>query len=128
MTFAVRRDEQQYPNLSDFLEVSGSHLVFPGGLREKVEEAAIFSADGNDVDHVMVELRSGKIRIKGSGTSGWHQTMAKVGYTGEPLRFMVAPKLLCEFSDRVNECTVSKDRLLVQGPSYTWVGNLVVLE
>lgn len=125
LIFSLRRYEERYPDMTSFYDVEGTPLAFPGGIREMVEKANIFSSNGTgDLNQVLVEIKQGKIRIKGSGAYGWHQEVRKTTFDADEIRFMIPPKLLIEFSDKANECIITSTRLLVDGGKYKWLGCL----
>src|SRR5690606_27675400 len=108
---SMRRHVEEYPDLSPIFEMNGSRTVLPKGLGEACEKAEIFSQENTEDNHVFVELQPGKLRIKGSGVSGWYKESKKIQYDGEPISFYIPPKLMAELSKRHNECEITADRL-----------------
>ena len=126
LTYSVRKYEEPYPEMTKFYKVKGNTLQFPGGLKEKIDAANLFSSDStNETNQILIELSPGKMKIKGTGSYGWHEVRSKVSYTGDPLSFLVSPRLLADFSSKAHECSVTAERLLVNGDGYKWLGCLV---
>jgi DNA polymerase III sliding clamp (beta) subunit (PCNA family) len=122
LILSCRRYMESYPDISKMLQVGEGHpATLPKGLAEAAERAQIFSAENGEDDEVFVELVPGKLRIKGQGTSGWYQEVKRLAYDGDSMSFFVSPKLLIELTKRHNECTVSSDRLMVNGGKFTYV-------
>lgn len=129
LMYSVRKYHEPYPEMTAFYKVEGHPLTFPGGLAEKVDAVNHFSSDStNEVNHVFVDLRPGKMKLKGIGSYGWHEVRCKVTYSGEPLLFNVSPRLLVDFSSKAHECSVTSERLLVNGGNYKWLGCLVAVD
>ena len=48
----------------------------------------------------------------------------KVKYDGPPIKFMISPRLLTEILKRTTDCVITKDRLVIDGGKFTYVGCL----
>lgn len=125
---ACRRWVDEYKDLKPMFRVEGETMTLPKGLAEAAEKAEIFSSENSDDNHVLVVLQPDKLRIKGQGQSGWYLEVKKIRYSGRPLKFVVAPKLLVEITARVTDCVVSKDRLMVDGGKLKYVACLTPVE
>jgi hypothetical protein len=115
-----------YPPMSEVFEpesMEWGEVILPGGLAEEVTRAQIFSADAND-DKVLVELRPGKIRIKGIGASGWFTATRRIEYAGPAMEFLIGPKLLVDVTKKANKVEVAPERLRIQGERYTYIALL----
>ena len=124
LVFSCRRYLEEYPDLSEFLDVKGSKLILPKGIGEAVDKAEVFTAENTDKNEVKVELRGGKMRLKGQGPLGWYQEMKSLQYNGKPIEFFIGPKLLVQITNRTNECVVSEDRLKIDGGKFVYVASL----
>jgi DNA polymerase III sliding clamp (beta) subunit (PCNA family) len=124
LIFSARKYLEEYPDFSDILKVEGKQALLPGGLAEAVEKAHIFSEDNTISDRVLVELRQGKMRIKGDGISGWYQEVKNMKYSGPAIEFLIAPKLLLELCKKYSECEVAPERLKIAGPKFVYVACL----
>jgi len=113
-----------YPKLGDYLDKSGSRVVLPAGLVEAVGKARIFSAENNGTEQIKVDLRPGKLLLKGQGVSGWYEEQQKVDYDGEPMVFVISPQLLIDILKKTQECLLSDRRLVIDGGKFTYVGCL----
>ena len=121
-------DEYPSDDITQILSMKGGPLTLPKGLREAVEKAEIFSSENVEGDNVIVNIKKGKFKITGKGTSGWFTEIKKSKYDGESLKFTIPPKLLVELVQHHNECEVSSDRLKVSGGKFTYVTVLGTLE
>lgn len=124
LVLSCRRHLEEYISLDALLECDGSPTVIPKGLSDAAERADVFSSENADNNQVTVDLspkNGGQLRITGQGASGWYKETKKLKYTGEPMRFRIAPKLLMEISKRHNECEIAADRLKIDGGKFTYV-------
>jgi len=128
LSIGYRRWVQHFPDVEDAIMADGVATTLPGGLAEAVEKAQIFSTEGGSSDHVMVQLKQGKLRIKGSGDHGWYEEVRKIAYTGTPLSFTISPKLLTETTRRTNECLLSNDHLKFDAGKFIFVACLGTID
>lgn len=124
LVYSCRRFLEDFPDLTDMLDVEGEKTTLPGGLGEAVDRASIFASDNATSDRVKVSLRPGKVRITGQGTNGTYTELKKVKYDGPAIEFMVAPKLLIELNKRHNACEINQERLKVEGERYVYIACL----
>ena len=121
ITLSCRATSEEYPDLSPFLKADGGKAVLPKGLAEAAEKAGVFSADAVDEDNVLIDLRPGKLRIKGEGAIGWYEEVKRLFYDGPPLTFSIKPKLLIDIVTRhSSEASIGAKRLVVDGGPYTY--------
>jgi len=121
LVLSCRRYMEEYPDLSQWLKVEGDVIAFPKGLVEAAEKASIFSSEDQDNNRVLVDLKPGKLKIRGQGSSGWYEESKSIkAYTGRHLRFYVSPDLLSALVKRTNDCIVSADRIKVSGGKLTY--------
>ncbi len=126
LILSCRKYLEEYPDLTGegIFNVKGTPTVLPGGLAEAVEKAQIFSSENTDDDKVLIELKSGKMWLKGEGINGWHEEVKKVKYKGRPIEFLVSPTLLIEISKRHTACEINETRLKVEGKNFVYVSLL----
>jgi DNA polymerase III sliding clamp (beta) subunit (PCNA family) len=127
LVFSVRREVLDYPDLSALTKMVGEPITLPGGLAEAVDKAQIFSAETTD-NVVTIELKQGWLRLRSKGLSGWYEECREIGYTGEPLSFTIAPKMLLEITEKTNECFIVPGRLKVIGTDFEYVTCLGTVE
>lgn len=120
LCISCRRYEEEYHDLSPFLKMEGDVIVLPKGLAEAADKAEVFSAENTDTNQVKVTLKPGKLRIKGTGVTGWYSESKSIKYDGVPMTFMISPKLLSEITKRHNKCRISKKHLMVDGGKFVY--------
>lgn len=125
LVYSCRVYLDEFPDLDGFLEVKGGKVTLPGGLSEAVEKAEIFSKENAASDKVLVKLAPGKLVVRGEGALGWFRETIKFKYAGEPLSFLIRPKLLADITKRFQECVLNPDRLMVEGERYKYVTSLL---
>jgi DNA polymerase III sliding clamp (beta) subunit (PCNA family) len=126
LEYSCRRILEEYPDLAEFLVAEGTSCTFPKGLSGAITRAAIASKENADDNHVVVEMLPGKIRVRGIGISvRYFESREMPSYKGDHIRFVINPLLLSTFVEKFNECTVSKQRLNVDGGRFkycAWLG------
>lgn len=120
--------DQDFPELGEILKVTGTKTVLPKGLKEAVERAQIFSSEVKDDDKVQVDLRPGKLKVSGRGISGGYEQTSKVNYAGNPMRFMISPKILSEIVQKHNEVEIAPKRLVAGTGPWRYVTCLSVVD
>lgn len=114
LVLSCRRWSEVYPDYSSLRTWTGQATVLPGGLKDAVGKAQVFSGDNATGDNVRVELTPGKLRLRGEGSMGWYEERIEVKYSGPPLRFMIAPRLLADLTAKSQECEVTGERLRIR--------------
>lgn len=124
---ACRRYKEEYPELGTVLSASaGSPAELPKGLGDAATNAAIFSAENADDDHVLVKLKAGVALICGEGAAGSYVEKKRVTYDGPPIAFRIAPKLLVKITGDYPQCEVGKTMMKVTVGRLTYVASLSV--
>lgn len=121
LVYSCRRYSEAYPAIDHFLNGKGHPIVIPKGMAKASERAGVFAVDPTGESQVLVQLTSGKIRVQGTGTTGWYREVGKVAYTGPDIEFSISPLLLKQISENYSEATISKKTLSVQGGHWQYV-------
>ncbi len=115
-------ETDDYPDMKPVLDCEGSQpITLPKGLGDAADRASVFSAETSDENQVRVELRPGKLRIRGTGATGWFQEVKKVKYQGEPMAFNIDPKLLQEVTKKYSSAEITEGKLKVDGGKWQYV-------
>jgi hypothetical protein len=125
LIYSCRRYLEEFPDLSEMLNVEGSKIQIPKGIADAVDKAEIFSAEAAEKNEVQLKLSPGKLVLKGQGPLGWYaETKSLPSYKGKPIMFFIGPKLLVQIINKHNECYVSEDRLKIDGGKVVYVASL----
>lgn len=128
LILSCRRYIEDYPDVSGLFDVKGSKIALPKGLEEAAEKGSIFSSENVDNDKITIDIKPGKITIKGTGSAGWYKEVKKTNYSGRPISFTIAPKMLQEIVKKHNECKIAPERLMVEAGKFTYITCLGVPE
>ncbi len=128
LVLSVRRYVEEYPqDIGLFLKGDkGTPVQLPKGLAEEADRAAVFSSENADSNYVTVEMRDGKVRIKGVGITGRYEAGKKLNWSGGDMQFLIAPALLAEIVKRHSECHMTASRLMVSGKNWRYAAALGV--
>lgn len=119
LVLSCRRYLEEFPDLSRFLNSEDtSPVVLPGGLAEVVALAEVFSVENTTGNVIAVDLRQDRVVFEGEGASGWYKEMKKITYAGDPIRFIISPKLLLEVTKKSNNCSVGPGRLCISAARF----------
>jgi len=113
LVLSCRRYNDTYPDMSPILKVSGSPLTLPKSIGEAVERCEVFSSESTDDNLLTVELKKGKLRVKGEGAHGDFIESKKIKYEDADLSFRIAPYLLVDLVNKHNQCEVTSNRLKI---------------
>ena len=117
-----------FPDLSPIIDFTGEPTTLPTSLVDAVEKAEVFSSESTDDNQVVIQLKAGRLRIRGEGNFGWFTEVKQLKYQGKDLSFRISPKLLVDLVSRHNECELTEDRLKVDGDNFVYVTSLSVHE
>lgn len=121
LMLSVRREVMDFEEIDHILEMDGTPTTLPGGLAEAVEKAEIFSGENAENNVVEVALKAGKLRIRGTGASGYYEEVKDVKWDGDPIRFNIAPKLLVAITAKTNDCAIAPGRLKIDSGKFIYV-------
>lgn len=130
---SIRRYVEEYPqDIGRFLavkdeagkDIRGVSVQLPKGLKEEAERATLFSSENADSNYLVVEMKQGKVRVKGVGITGRYEAGKKLTWNGPEMQFLISPKLLAEIVAKHSECFMSKSRLLVSGGGWRYAAAL----
>jgi len=124
LRLSCRRYAEDFPDLTEILNQSGTKTVLPGGLAEACDKASVFSAGTPDDNQVEVSLKDGNLKLRGQGAHGWYEERSKVTYQGPALKFLIDPKLLTELVKRTSECEIGEGKMIIDSGSFKYVACL----
>jgi hypothetical protein len=120
-------DVAEFPDLTPWLEAKGEPSVLPKGLPEALSRASIFTSENTEEENaVSIELKPGKVRIRGEGASGWYSETKNLKYNGKPMKFYIAPRLFMDLLKQHNECEISEQTIKIDSGKFVYVASLDV--
>lgn len=124
LMISSRRYAEDYPNLDNIMQVKGSEVELPKGLKEATECAGIFAKDKAGDPLVEVAIKEGRLSVAGRGLSGWYKEVRATTYVGSPINFLIAPSLLAMIVEKYDKATISKDKLKAESATWQYVSVL----
>ncbi len=125
LVLACRSYEEEFPDIKTAWDTfKGTPTIFPKGLAEAVERSEVFSVENPESNHVRVELRAGKMRVSSEGASGWYNEVKTAKYKGDPICFLISPKLLSRLVRDFSDYEITEDKLKAVGSKFIYVACL----
>ena len=126
LTFSCRTFEEQYPDLSDFIEVEGSPVKIPSELTEILDRMKIFTGEGTTSDRlVTIRIEDNECIVRGENENGWIEEKAKIKKQKESYAFQVSPRILQDIIGRSSKAILSDQALKFRSKSFVHVVALV---
>ena len=122
--FSARTLDNEFPDTSGLMEVTGIDFEFPKNTREILTRAGIFAKrdmSTGDVPTVAVEIKDKKVIVKAANEYGWFEEDAKTKYDGDPARFSVGVEFLIEMFGKLQKCVIGPDKIGFSGPGWKHV-------
>ena len=124
LIFSCRKYLEEYHDLDEMLNIKGKKIKLPKGLKDAAEKAQIFSDTNAESTNILVEIRSNKLRLTGTGTEGKYWEFKNINYSGPAMEFQISPQLLSNIVTSYQECEITPDRLKAKGPNFTYIAAL----
>jgi DNA polymerase III sliding clamp (beta) subunit (PCNA family) len=120
--FSCRVFEDEYPDVSGLLGVTGHTFTFPETLREVLGKAAIFSKREQFLDETVdVSILPGEMKVRSEDIVGWFEEKVPMEWDRDEVKFAINPTFLMDVLQKKAPCVLSKDRLMFQGKDWTHV-------
>mgnify|MGYP001563042378 CR=1 FL=1 len=127
LVLSVRKYVEEYPeDIGGFLKGDkGTPVQLPKQLADETGISSIFSMENAEENYLVVEMKAGKIRVKGIGVTGRRISRGKkVTWTGPDMMFHIKPDLLASIVKDHSECFMTETRLLVSGGNWRYAAAL----
>ena len=116
--------EDDYPDITEFLEVEGVELSLPRTLDKILDRASVFSKRDHLLDEsVVITLGESpnKIKVRAESPTGWIEEEANIKYNDEPTTFSITPYLLKGILAETTTCILCENRLKFSGDGWEYV-------
>jgi len=118
LVYSSRRFHARFPDCSRLLEPKGKPLRMPEGL------TPILKSFGREETPLRIDIQPGRYRLQARLESSWYRQQGRLDYSGPPLGFLIAPRLLLGLLARSHDFLVAPGRLMVVTEDYRYVGSL----
>ena len=114
--------EDEFPDVSKYLEVEGIEVTFPRTIVDALDRASIFSKRDHFLDeHVTVVIADNRVKLKSKSLTGWLEEEINMKFTDSPISFDITPYLLREILEETLTCVICEDRLKFEGAGWVYV-------
>lgn len=126
--FSSRVFEDEYPNVNEFLDVSGDAVNVPDGIETVLERVGIFSkAEIAEDESIEVAIGNSAMTISGEGDHGWFVEDVPIKRKGDVIRFRINPSFFKDLVDLHPKITVGEDRIRIETENVVHVVALMEL-
>lgn len=124
VVFSSRVLNDEYPDLSKFIRMRGSKIIFPD-LIESLERAEIFTNTEITKERIIeLILENNSLLVKSEGDKGWYEEKYRMRYSGEKVQFKINAQFLKEILVHLKEASISGDRLKFVGDNFVHILSL----
>lgn len=109
-------NEDKFPDVERFLNVTGKDIILPEAIREIIERAMVFNQN-----MIEINLENKKLVVNSQSVNGKITEEAKIRYTDAPFSFLINPQLLLDITQHSLECVLSDRFLKFQGENWIYV-------
>ncbi len=114
--------EDDFPDITPFLEVEGVRVTFPRTMVEVLDRASVFSKRDHFLDeHVTVILEENRMKVKTKSLTGWLEEEINMKYDDAPISFDITPYLLRDILEETLTCVICEDRLKFEGAGWVYL-------
>lgn len=118
---SCRRYVEDFQDLTSALQMDGGvSAELPEGLEGAVERGEVFSKENQD-NFLVVAIEDGLLTVTAVGATGKCWEDHSVRYKGDPFAFLIAPNMLAEVVKRSNKVKITREKLKVKGPNWSYV-------
>lgn len=121
---SIRRQADEYYDLSTFFDFKGAALELPRGADEAAKLGKVFAQDDKENTKVLVSLADGSMRVRGEGAYGFAETTQECNYRGSAVTFRISPDTLETLVKDHQRCEVTEKKLMVRGDKWSYISVL----
>lgn len=119
-------ENDEFPDISKFIKVRGTHVSLPDKTAEILDRAMVFSKTDFMLDEsINVSIDGKRFELSSQSTNGKFKESVRIEYVGEPITFMITPYLLKDILNETLDCIISTDRLKFEGDGWGYISMLL---
>jgi hypothetical protein len=111
LVFSCRTIADEYPNISQFIDVEGPKIKLPKNIIDLIERSQIFSNTDIENEKVRITIEDGLFTISAKGDHGQIEEHAKIKYSGETSTILINPKFLKQIAERQTRMIIGESKL-----------------
>ena len=106
LIFSTRTFEENYPDLSEFMEIEGTEMKLPSELIEILDRSEVFSSD-----LISVSFKKGKGLIRSENENGWVTDPFKISNKKLNISFQVNAKILKDILRKTRNVIINENSM-----------------
>lgn len=123
-TVQIQRVCGEFPDLSEFISITGDEVTLPKSVFDAIDRARVFSTTADEMDEVVrVTLSDGAVRIQGDGGFGVYSETLRCPHK-QKVSFSIHPKFLRDILERHRTFTLGKSAVKMSHDGYTYVASI----
>ena len=123
LIFSARVHDDNYPDMTQFLNVEGTKVAFPPDIGDSASRTSSFISKTNR-DEILIKLSKGRIYFEGTSDGVWYEEKGRVSYEGPDISFYIDPSICQNLSKEAKSTIITENRIKVQTDDYTYVAVL----
>ena len=127
---SIRRVQDTFPNINDFLIVKGISVDLPKELQSVLKLVKIIMDDFSNIieQKIKLVLKTNKLICYGEGSNGWIKQDIPCVYSGEEISFLINPVFLNQILDKITFVVIGENHALFSSNNFKHVMLLPVKE
>jgi len=123
LIFSVRTHEDEYPDMTPFLDIEGEAVTFPPDIGEASSRAASFLSSTAE-DEILVSLHENKMVMESDSDMVQYKEDSRVDYSGPAISFYIHPQICGKLSKDAKDTIINSDRIKVTSDNWEYVAVL----
>jgi len=121
-TLSCKVFEEEYPDISEHLEVIGYDITFPNTMLDLLDRAGVFAKREHMLDEeVVISMKEKRLEVEARSETGWIRESVNFRFDGDPCEFSVTPYLLRDILKENTGCVVGERALRFEGAGWIYV-------
>lgn len=121
-TLSCKLFEEEYPDVSEYMDVIGYDISFPQKIHEILDRAGVFAKREHILDEeVVISVEDNRFKVSAKSDTGWIHEEVNFKFEEDPFMFTVTPYLLRDILKETSNCIVGERALKFQGAGWEYI-------
>lgn len=121
-TLSCKIFAEEYPDVTEFMEVIGYDIAFPSKINEILDRAGVFAKREHILDEeVVITVGGNRFKVRAKSDTGWIEEEVNFKFGEDPFSFTVTPYLLRDILKETTACVVGERALKFEGAGWIYI-------